>query len=148
MSVSEKIAVDFKDALKAGDKNKVSVLRMLKASMKNKEIEKRSPLTDEEVQAILMSFVKRSKESIEQFSKAGRSDLVEKEQLEMLVVQDYLPQQLGEDELRRIVREVIAEEKASGPKDIGKAMKAVMARVKGQADGKLVSAIVKDTLEA
>jgi len=148
MSVSEKIAADYKDALKAGDKNKVSVLRMLKASMKNKEIEKKAPLSDEEVQAILMSFVKRSKESIEQFSKAGREDLVEKEKEESLVVQGYLPKQIDEDELRRIVKDVVSEEKASGPKDMGKVMKAVMARVKGQADGKLVSKIVKEMLEA
>lgn len=148
MSVSERIAADYKEALKAGDKNKVSVLRMIKASVKNKEIEKRAPLTDEDIQAILMSFVKRAKESIEQFSKAGREDLVEKEKGELLVVQDYLPKQLGEDELRRIVKDVISEERASGPKDTGKVMKAAMARVKGQADGKLVNIIVKELLEA
>ena len=148
MSISEKIAADYKEALKAGDKNKVSVLRMIKASMKNREIEKRAPLSDEEIQAILMSFVKRAKESIEQFSKAGREDLVEKEKEESLVVQCYLPKQLGEDELRRIVKDVITEEGASGPKDTGKVMKSAMARLKGQAEGKLVSKIVKELLEA
>jgi len=147
MSLSDKIADDYKEALKAGDKNKVSVLRMLKSSMKYKEIEKKSPLTDEEVQAILMLSVKRAKESIEQFSKAGREDLVNKEKEEMLVVQGYLPKQLGEDELRKIVKDVIAEEGASGPKDTGKVMKSAMARLKGQADGKLVSKIVKELLE-
>jgi uncharacterized protein YqeY len=148
MSVSEKISADYKDALKAGDKNRVSVLRMIKSSMKNKEIDKRAPLTDEEVQAILTSSVKRAKESIEQFSKAGREDLVNKEKEEMLVVQEYLPEQLGEDELRKTVKDVIAEEGASGPKDTGKVMKSAMARLKGQADGKLVSKIVKEMLEA
>ncbi len=148
MSVSEKISADYKEALKAGDKNRVSVLRMIKSSMKYKEIEKKAPLTDEEVQAILMSSVKRAKESIEQFSKAGREDLVNKEKEEMLVVQEYLPKQLGEDELRKIVKAVIAEEGASGPKDTGKVMKSAMARLKGQADGKLVSKIVKELLEA
>lgn len=148
MSVSERIAADYKEALKAGDKNKVSVLRMIKSSMKYKEIEKKAPLTDEEIQAILMLFVKRAKESIEQFSKAGREDLVEKEKGESLVVQDYLPKQLGEDELRRIVKDVISEERASGPKDTGKVMKAAMAKLKGQADGKLVNIIVKEMLEA
>jgi uncharacterized protein len=148
MSISEKIAADYKEALKAGDKNKVSVLRMIKSSMKYKEIEKKAPLSDEEIQAVLMSFVKRAKESIEQFSKAGREDLVEKEKEESLVVQGYLPKQIDEEELRRIVKDLISEEKASGPKDMGKVMKAVMARVKGQADGKLVSKIVKEMLEA
>ncbi len=148
MSVSEKITADYKDALKAGDKNKVSVLRMIKSSMKYKEIDKKAPLTDEEAQAILMSSVKRSKESIDHFSKAGREDLVNKEKEEMLVVQDYLPKQLGEDELRKTVKEVIAEEGASGPKDTGKVMKSAMARLKGQADGKLVSQMVKEMLEA
>ncbi|MBI5665040.1 MAG: GatB/YqeY domain-containing protein [Nitrospirae bacterium] len=148
MSVSEKISADYKDALKAGDKNKVSVLRMIKSSMKYKEIDKKAPLTDEEVQAILMSSVKKAKESIEQFSKAGREDLANKEKEEMLVVQEYLPKQLGEDELRKIVKDVIAEEGASGPKDTGKVMKSAMARLKGQADGKLVSQMVKEMLEA
>lgn len=148
MSVTEKIAADYKDALKAGDKTKVSVLRMIKSSMKYKEIDKKAPLTDEEAQAILMSSVKRSKESIEQFSKAGREDLVNKEKEEMLLIQDYLPKQLGEDDVRKIVKVVIAEEGASGPKDTGKVMKSVMARLKGQADGKLVSQMVKEMLEA
>jgi len=148
MSVSEKIYADYKDDLKAGDKNKEYVLRMIKSSMKYKEIEKKAPLTDEEVQAILMSSVKRAKESIDQFSKAGREDLVNKEKEEMLVVQEYLPEQIGEDEVRKIVKDVVAEEGASGPKDTGKVMKSVMARLKGQADGKLVSKIVKEMLEA
>ncbi|HBH62010.1 MAG TPA: glutamyl-tRNA amidotransferase [Nitrospiraceae bacterium] len=148
MSVSEKITTDYKDALKAGDKNKVSVLRMIKSSIKYKEIEKRAPLTDEEVQAVLMSSVKRSKESIEQFSKAGREDLANREKEEMLVVQEYLPTQLGEDEVKKMVQDVIAEEGASGPKDTGRVMKSVMARLKGQADGKLASKIVKALLEA
>ncbi|MEW6599659.1 MAG: GatB/YqeY domain-containing protein [Nitrospirota bacterium] len=148
MSVSEKIAADYNVALKAGDKNRVSVLRMIKSSMKYKEIEKKSPLTDDEVQAILLSAVKRAKESIEQFSKAGREDLAGKEREEMLVVQDYLPKQLGEDDVKKILQEVIAAEGASGPKDTGRVMKSAMARLKGQADGKLVSRIVKELLEA
>jgi hypothetical protein len=95
-----------------------------------------------------MSSVKRSKESIEQFSKAGREDLVNKEKEEMLLIQNYLPKQLGEDDVRKKVKDVIAEEGASGPKDTGKVMKSVMAKLKGQADGKLVSQMVKEMLEA
>jgi uncharacterized protein YqeY len=135
MSVSEKITTDYKDALKAGDKNKVSVLRMIKSSIKYKEIEKRAALTDEEVQAVLMSSVKRSKESIEQFSKAGREDLANREKEEMLVVQEYLPTQLGEDEVRKMVQDVIAQEGASGPKDTGRVMKSVMASSQSASGG-------------
>jgi len=147
MSLSEKIADDFKVALKTGDKDRVSVLRLIKSTMKNKEIEKKTALTDEEIQAILRSFVKRGKESIEQFSKAGRSDLVEKEKKELSLIQDYLPRQLSEDEVKKVVSDIINEQGLSGPKDLGKAMKAAMARLRGQADGKLLNNIVKEMLE-
>lgn len=148
MSVSEKIADDFKIALKTGDKNKLSVLRMIKSAMKNLEIEKKAPLTDEDTQAVLMLFAKRARESIEQFSKAGRTDLVEKEESELSIIQEYLPKQLGEEEIRKIIKDIINEEGAAGPKDLGKVMKPVMARLKGQAEGKLISNIVKEVLEA
>jgi uncharacterized protein YqeY len=95
-----------------------------------------------------MSFVKRAKDSIEQFSNAGRTDLAEKEEKELSVVQDYLPKQLGEDDIRKIVGDVISQENVSGPQAMGKVMKASMAKLKGQADGKLVNNIVKEMLEA
>ena len=148
MSISEKIAGDFKEALKTGNKSKLSVLRLIKSAMKNQEIEKRTLLTDEDVQAILRSFVKRSRESIEQFSKAGRAELVEKEKEELSIVQGYLPEQLEEDELRKIIKAIVEEAGASGPGDMGKVMKSVMAKLKGQADGRLVNTIVREMLEA
>ena len=148
MSISEKIADDLKEALKAGDKSKLSVLRLVKSAMKNKEIEKRASLTDEDVYAILRSFVKRSRESIGQFSKAGRTELVEKEKEELSIVQGYLPEQLEEDELRKIIKAIVEEAGASGPGDMGKVMKSVMAKLKGQADGRLVNTIVREMLEA
>ncbi|HDH00345.1 MAG TPA: GatB/YqeY domain-containing protein [Nitrospirae bacterium] len=147
MSISEKIADDLKEALKAGDKSKLSVLRLVKSAMKNKEIEKRASLTDEDVYAILRSFVKRSRESIGQFSKAGRTELVEKEKEELSILQGYLPEQLEEDDLRKIIKDIIEEAGASGPGDMGKVMKSVMAKVKGQADGRLVNRIVGEMLE-
>jgi len=147
VQIFEKLSDDYKEALKAGDKSRVSILRMIKAAVKNKEIEKGSSLSDDEVYAVLRSFVKRAGESIEQFSKAGRSDLAEKEKEELSIMQGYLPRQLGEDEIRKLVKEVISETGASGTKDMGKVMKAVMAKTKGQADGKLVNTIVKETLE-
>lgn len=147
MQFSEKLSDDYKNALRAGDKSRVSILRMIKAAVKNREIEKGSPLSDEEIYAVFRSFVKRANESIEQFSKAGRMDLAEKEKEELSIMQGYLPQQPGEDEIRKLVKDIISETGAAGPKDMGKVMKAVMAKTKGLADGKLVSNLVKEMLE-
>ncbi len=147
MSIQQKITDDLKAALKGGDKTRVSVLRMIKSSMKNREIEKKAALTDEDIEAILASFAKRARESIEQFAKAGRTDLADKEERELSVVMEYLPKQLGEDELRRIISDIINEQDLSGPGAVGKIMKASMARLKGKADGSLVNRIVKEILE-
>lgn len=148
MSILEKIAEDLKKALKSGDKTKLSVLRLVKAAIKNMEIEKGALPTDEDISGVLRSFAKKAKESIGHFSKAGRKDLVEKEEAELSVIQGYLPEQLGEDELRKIIKDVINETGASGPKDLGKVMNPVMAKLKGKADGKLVNKIVREILEA
>jgi len=145
--ISEQLSDDFKTALKSGDKNKLSILRMVKAAVKNREIEKSSPLDDEEIYGILRSFVKRAHESIEQFSKAGRQELADKEKEELAIIQNYLPRQLGETEIGKIVEDVIGEIGATGPKDIGRVMKAVMSKTKGLADGKIVNELVKQTLE-
>ncbi len=147
MQLSEKLSDDFKTALKSGDKNKVSILRIIKAAVKNREIEKGSALTDEEICAIFKSFVKRANESIEQFSKAGRTELAEKEKQEVAIMQSYLPQQLDADEIRNLIKKAIKEVEAAGLKDMGKVMKAVMLKTKGQADGKLVNNLVKEILE-
>ena len=148
MQFSEKLSDDYKDALRSGDKSRVSILRMIKAAVKNREIEKGSLLSDDEIYAVFRSFVKRANESIEQFSKAGRMDLAEKEKEELSIMQGYLPLQPGEDEIRKLVKEIISETGAAGPKEMGKVMKAVMAKTKGLADGKLVSNLVKEMLEA
>jgi hypothetical protein len=147
---SEKLSDDYKDALRSGDKNRVSILRMIKAAVKNREIEKGSPLSDDEIYAVFRTFVKRANESIEQFSKAGRMDLAEKENEELLIMQGYLPQhqQHSEDEIKKLVKEIISETGATGPKEMGKVMKAVMAKTKGQVDGKLVNNLVKEILES
>jgi len=145
--IADKLSNDFKEALKSGDRSRVSILRMVKAAIKNREIEKRSALNDEEIQGILRSYVKRAHESIEQFSSAGRTELAEKEKAELAILHEYLPQQISEEEIRRIIRDAAAEVGAAGPKDMGKVMKVVMAKTKGQADGKLVNALVKELLE-
>jgi hypothetical protein len=143
----ERLENDFKVALKAKDGGKVSILRMLKASIKNKEIEKKAPLSDEDLYEILNSFVKRGKESIEQFSKAGRDDLVEKEKEEIEIIRSYLPEQLSEDEIRKVIQETIKETDAKGIGDLGKVMKIIMPKVKGRADGRLVNSLVREVLQ-
>jgi uncharacterized protein YqeY len=147
MTISEKLASDLKSALKANDRTKVSILRMVMAAIKNKEIEKGGLLSDDETMTVLNSFVKRGRESFEQFSKAGRDELAAKEKEEIEVVQSYLPEQLSEDEITGLIKETVTETGAEGPKDFGKVMKAVMAKTKGKADGKVVSGLVKKVLE-
>jgi uncharacterized protein YqeY len=143
MSLREKIDEDIKAALKSGAKDKVSALRMLSAALKNKQIDKRRPLTDDEVVETVRSLLKQRKDSIEQFAKGGRQDLVDKETAEVAILEVYLPQQLSRDEIETLVRSAIAESGAQGAKDMGKVMKALMPKLGGRADGKLVSELVK-----
>lgn len=148
MSISERLTEDLKKALKTGQKDALSVIRLIKSAVKNKEIEKGGVLNDEEIYGVLMSLVRQWKDSIEQFSMGGRQDLVEKEKIELSIIQSYLPQQLTEGELEEIIKDAIKEVSASGPGDMGKIMKSVMAKVKGKADGRLVSELVKKALVA
>lgn len=146
MTTAERIAEDFKNALKTGDKQKLSVLRMVKAAAKNREIEKGSPLAEEDMQEILRTFIKRGKESIEQFSKAGREDLAKKETDELAVLQPYLPPQLSNNEFEALVRDVIRETGAKEAKEMGRVMKAVMEKAKGRVDGKTINELVRKML--
>lgn len=148
MSLSEKITTDLNVALKSDDKVRVTILRMIKSTIKNREIEKGEVLDEDEIEGVFRSFVKRAKESIEQFSKAERTDLVEKEKAELAIIQEYLPKQFSEDETREIIRNAIVETGAAGPQDMGKVMKTVMAKGKGQVDGKLANKLLKEMLEA
>ncbi len=148
MPIFETISDDLNAALKAGDKNRVSILRMIKSAVKNREIEKKAPLDDDEVKAILKTFVKRGRESIDQFTKAGRTELAEKETEELAVVQNYLPKQLSEEETKSIIADTLKEMEAVGPKDMGKVMKALMGKTKGLVDGKLANKLLKEILEA
>ncbi len=146
MSLSERLSEDLKKALKTGEKDMLSVIRMVKAGVKNKEIEKGSALSDEEICGVLMSLARQGKDSIEQFSKGGRQDLAAKESRELSIIQSYLPQQLTEKELKGIIKDAVKEVGASGPRDMGEVMKSIMPKIKGQADGKLVSELVKKAL--
>lgn len=147
MSLMESIANDLTSALKSGQKERLLIMRMVKSAIKNAEIEKGEPLNDEEVSAVLRTFAKRAKDSIEQFSQAGRTELAEKEKAELAIIEEYLPKQLGEDDLRGMIKDVIQEQGASGIKDMGKVMKGLMVKAKGQVDGKAANNIVKEMLE-
>lgn len=134
--------VDLIAAQKAGDKLKVGVLRVLKSEIRYKEIDLKHPLTDEETTVVLSSSVKKRRESIEEFKKGKRPDLVSKEEAELAIVQTYLPAELTESELSDIVKSTIAEVGATSNADLGKVMKSLMPKVRGRADGKKVNALV------
>ena len=141
-----RVEKEFVASMKARDAARTSALRMVKAALKNKQIDKRAPLTDGEVQDTVRSLIKQRKDSIEQFTKGGRQDLADKEAAEVAVLEVYLPQQLAKDEVEKIVREVIAQTGAQGAKDMGKVMKALVPVLAGRADNKLVSELVKQSL--
>lgn len=147
MSLLQKLDDDLKIALKASDRLKVSVLRMAKAALKHRQIDKRGELSEEDIISVISTLAKQGEESIEQFSKAEREDLAEKERQELLILQSYLPKQLTTEELDAIIVETIEETSSKGIEDFGKVMRLVMPRVKGAADGKIVNQRVKDLLE-
>lgn len=144
----EKIENDLKEAMKNRDKDRTSTLRMVKAGLHNRKIEKRAELTEEEAVAVLVSMVKQRRESIEQFEAGGRTDLADRERGELAIIQTYLPEQLGEEEVKKLVEEAVMISGASGPKEMGKVMAVLMPKVKGRADGKLVNELVRKALGA
>jgi uncharacterized protein YqeY len=149
MTLSEKVSGDITAAMKAKDAPKLSALRMLKAAIMNKGVEKGRDLEDAEVQQVVSSLVKQRRDSIDQFGKAGRTDLVEKETSEIVVLEAYLPPAATADEIEAAVSAAIAATGASSPKDMGKVMKAVMPMLAGKnADGKAVNEAVRRKLGA
>jgi uncharacterized protein YqeY len=147
MTLMEQVNKAITEAMKARDQGKLLPLRMLKTALTNREVERGQALTPAEELQVLGSLVKQRRDSIEQFVRGGRQDLADKEAAEIVVLQAYLPPALGEEELVRLVREVMAETGATSAKDLGRVMKAVMTRVPaGAADGKLVNEIVRRQL--
>jgi uncharacterized protein YqeY len=147
MNLKETIIADLTAAMKAQEAGKVSTLRMVKANLMNRQIEKGGELADEEVQKALQSLVKQRRDSIEQYEKAGRADLAAKEADEITVIEAYLPQAASPEEIEQAVAEAVAETGASSMKEMGVVMKAVMVKLQGKsADGKLVSEAVKAKL--
>jgi uncharacterized protein YqeY len=149
MSLAKQIVTDLTASMKAQDAARTSTLRMVKAAMMNRQIEKGSELDDDEIQKLLRSLVKQRRDSIEQYEKAGRDELVAKEQAEIAIIETYLPQAASIDEIERAVAAAIAETGASSMKDMGKVMKATQAALAGKnADGKTVSEVVKAKLNS
>ena len=146
MSLHQKITDDLKAAMKARDEARVSCLRMIKASLKNLQVEKGRELEEEEILATISSAVRKAQEAIEEFRKGGREDLALKEEQEIKIYQSYLPQQLSSEAIEEILREIIDELSAKTSRDIGKVMKAAMNKMAGQAQGKEVNEIARKLL--
>lgn len=139
----------IKNALKSGNKVRLNVLKMLKTDLTNEEIKNnREELTEEQVNAVIQRAVKKRKESIEEFKKAGKEDRVLEEENELKILMEFMPEQLTEEELKKVVDGVIEKVKAQSMKDMGKVMKEVMSMVKGKADGKIVNQIVRGKLSS
>ena len=149
MSIQDKIQGQIADAMRSKDQLRLDVLRMMKSAVKLKEVEKMKALEENEVIAVLNTLVKQRKDSIEQFRKGGREELAQKEEAEIKVIEEYLPAAASEEEIRRAVAEAVQDTGAASMKDMGKVMKAALARLTGKsADGARVSQLVKETLSS
>ena len=148
MSLKERITQGMTAAMKAKEAGRLSTLRMVKAAVQNREIEKGGELTDEELTKALQSLVKQRRDSVEQYEKAGRAELAEKERAEIAVIEEYLPRAATREEIERAVSEAISETGAASMKEMGAVMKAAQARLVGRnADGRTVSEVVKSKLQ-
>ena len=146
MSLRERIQSDLTAAMRSGDSLRRDVLRMAESALYNTEKAKRQPLSEDEVQAVVAREVKSRRESVEAFRKGAREELATKEEAEIAILQDYLPQQLGDEELQRLVDEAIETTGASSPRDMGKVMGRLAPATRGRADGRRVSELVAAAL--
>jgi uncharacterized protein len=147
MTLQERIQSDIADAMRSKDALRLSVLRMMKSAVKNKEVEKMKSLDEAEVISVFNSLVKQRKDSIEQFRKGGREELAQKEESEIQIIQGYLPASANDEDIRRAIEDAVQETGAASIKDMGKVMKAALARLAGKtADGAQVSQMVKERL--
>ena len=142
----KRIDNDLKDAMRGGDKPKVSTLRLLLAALKNEKIQARRELTDEEIESVIRRGVKQRKDSIEQYAKGGRPDLVDAETVELEILNGYLPQGLSEQELESAVKGIIEERSLTSKKEVGAVMKELMTRYKGKVDGRRAQEIAQRLL--
>ena len=148
MSLKVRLTDDMKQAMKDKEAGKLrlSVIRMVRANIKNVEIDRKQELTDDEVLDVVAKEVKMRRDAMEEFKKAARPDLVEGLEQELVILMDYLPEQLSEAAVRALVESAVAETQAVSPKEMGKVMAVLMPKVKGRADGKLINSIVREML--
>lgn len=146
MSLKERLMADLKDAMKNKDKLRKDVITMVRAAIKQKEVDERVELDDADIENIISKQLKEKKSSIEEFKKGNRQDLVNQTNAEIEILLKYLPEQLSDEELKEIIKKVIDENEITSMKDIGKLMKNVMPLIKGKADGKQVNIIAKELL--
>lgn len=149
LDLQQRLMDEMKEAMRTGDSDRLSVVRLLRSTIKNKEIEKGKgqKLTEEEVMQVISTAVKQRRESIELFEKGGRQDLAEKEKKELSILQSYLPQPISEEELRAKVKEAIAQSGANDVKQMGKVMKILVPQLVGRAEGDSISRMVRACLE-
>ena len=147
MSIKDKLMADLKDAMKSHNKLRKDVITLIRSAIKQREVDERIELTDEDILTIISKQLKEKKSSIEDFKKGNREDLVKQTEDEMEILLEYLPKQLSQEDLKEIVKDAIDKENISSMKDIGKLMKAVMPQVKGKADGNAVNKIARELLK-
>lgn len=145
--LKQQIDTDTLNAMKAKDEEILSVLRMLKSAIKNKEIEAKKELEDADIVSVIQSQIKTRRDSIEMYKSGGRQELAQKEEKEIEILQKYLPEQMTEEQIREIVKKAITETRASQIQDIGKVMGKIMPELKGKADGSMISKVVKEELQ-
>lgn len=146
MTLKERLQEDLKAAMLAHDNARATALRLLKAAIRNAEIEQQRELDDEGILAVLEKAAKQRRESIEAYRQGGREDLAAAEEMELRLIEAYLPQKMGEEEVRAVVAQAVAELGARGPADMGRVMKYLMDKLRGRADGRLVNALVREAL--
>ena len=148
MGLEERLVDEMKQAMKSSDKLRLSTIRMVRSAVKNREIEQRKKLDDDDVLRVLQGMMRRGEESIQQFQAGGRMDLVEKEQKEIEILKSFFPPSLSREEILAFIDQSIEETQASSLKDLGKVMKSLMPKLGGNVDGRMINQLVKERLSA
>ncbi|HEY7744891.1 MAG TPA: GatB/YqeY domain-containing protein [Desulfuromonadales bacterium] len=148
MNLNEQLIEAMKTAMRAKDSLRLNAIRLIRTAIKNREIDERRELDDQEVIGVLSTLVKQRKESAQVYREGGRPELAEKEEQELAIIQEFLPTQLGEEEIRAVIEAAVNETGAASMKDMGRVMKVVTGKTLGRADGRLVSELVKARLSA
>ena len=148
MGLAERLLEEMKAAMKSNDKVRLSTIRMIRSAVKNREIDLRKPLDEEEIQRVIQGMIRKGEESLEQFRLGGRMDLVEKEGNEIQILKSYLPESMTREALVIVIDQAIKETESTSIRDLGKVMKSVISKVQGKADGKLINQLVKDRLSS